>query len=190
MKNTPEAEAALAQQRAYLLKYANFHVRDPSFAEDAVQETMIAALAQYESFEGRSQLRTWLVSILRHKIVDQVRKHARQIPADAISMDESPDAPEGVFNAFGRWKQMPSDWGSPDAAFESKQFWKIYMECCRRMSERHATAFSMREVMGMPSGEICKKLEISSSNLHVMLYRARVSLQACMTSKGFGVDGI
>lgn len=180
-------EADLAEHRAYLLRYALLHVRDSTLAEDAVQEALIAAIAQREAFQGRSQLRTWLVSILKNKIVDQVRRHARQIPADAVSIDEE-DAPEGVFTALGRWKDKPSDWGSPDAAFESREFWKIYLECCKRMSERLATVYSMREVLGLSADEICNELGISTSNLHVMLYRARLSLQNCMTAKGFGRD--
>lgn len=181
-------EADLAEHRAYLLRYALFHVRDSTLAEDAVQDALIAALAQKDTFQGRSRLRTWLVSILKNKIVDQVRRHARQIPADAVSIDAEEDSPESVFTAFGRWKDKPSDWGSPEAAFESREFWKIYMECCKHMSERLATVFSMREVLGLPADEICNEMGISSSNLHVMLYRARLSLQTCMTAKGFGRD--
>jgi RNA polymerase sigma-70 factor (ECF subfamily) len=188
MQENHSFEEDLAEHRKYLLRYAQFHVRDPMFAEDAVQETLIAALAQQHTFQGRSQLRTWLVSILRNKVVDQVRKHARQIPTDALSIDDEQDAPEGTFTGLGRWKDKPSDWGLPEAAFESQEFWKIYLHCCKLMSERLATVFSMREVLGLSADEICKEIGISSSNFHVMLYRARLSLQTCMTVKGFGRD--
>jgi len=188
MDDDGKPERALAKHRKYLMQYALFHVRDPSVAEDAVQETMIAALAQLHTFEGRAQLRTWLTSILKHKIIDLVRRRAREIPADALSLDGDYDASDEAFNLIGRWKEQPSDWGSPDAALESRQFWRIYLECCKKMSERLATVFSMREVMGMSAEEICKKMEISPSNLHVILYRARLSLQSCMTRNGFGAN--
>jgi RNA polymerase sigma factor (sigma-70 family) len=75
-----EQAKTLGLHRTYLLRYALFHLRDPSLAEDAVQDTLIAALAQRDSFQGRSQLRTWLTAILKHKIIDLVRKRARGLP--------------------------------------------------------------------------------------------------------------
>ena len=176
---------SLESHRKYLLRYALFQLRDASLAEDAVQETFIAALAHRDSFEGRSTLRTWLSSILMHKIVDLVRSRQRGLPADALTLGNEHDAAEAAFDGKGRWIDPPADWGLPDAALESDQFWRVYQKCCQRMPERHALVFSMREVMDMSTEEICKKLEISRSNLHVILYRARLSLRSCMTKKWF-----
>lgn len=183
-----ELSKSLESHRKYLLRYALFQLRDPSLAEDAVQDTLIAALTQRDSFEGRSQLRTWLTSILKHKVIDLVRKRSRGLPADAMQLGEEDDAAASSFNAKGRWIDPPADWGLPDAAFESKQFWRVYQKCCQRMPERHALIFSMREVMDLSTEEICKKLEISRSNLHVILYRARLSLRSCMTKNWFAGD--
>lgn len=177
----------LESHRKYLLRYAFFQLRDASLAEDAVQDTLIAALAHRDDFHGRSQLRTWLTAILNHKVIDLVRKRGRGLPADAMLLGEDEPA-DSAFYARGRWIDPPADWGLPDTALESNQFWHVYQECCQGMPERHALAFSMREVMGMSSEEICKKLEISTSNLHVILYRARLSLQSCMTKNWFGGD--
>lgn len=179
---------SLEAHRKYLLRYALFQLRDASLAEDAVQDTLVAALAQGEGFEGRSQLRTWLTSILKHKVVDLVRKRGRGLPVDAVRLGEEDDSAEGSFNARGGWIDPPADWGLPDAALESAQFWRVYQKCCQRMPERHALVFSMREVMDMSTEEICKKLEISTSNLHVILYRARLRLRSCMTKHWFGAD--
>jgi RNA polymerase sigma-70 factor (ECF subfamily) len=179
---------SLEAHRKYLLRYALFQLRDASLAEDAVQDTLVAALAQGEGFQGRSQLRTWLTSILKHKVIDLVRKRGRGLPMDAVQLGEEDDSPDGSFNAGGRWIDPPADWGLPDAALESTQFWRVYQKCCQRMPERHALVFSMREVMDMSTEEICKKLEISTSNLHVILYRARLRLRSCMTKHWFGAD--
>ncbi len=176
----------LESHRKYLLRYALFQLRDPSLAEDAVQDTLIAALAQRDGFQGRSQFRTWLTAILKHKVIDLVRKRGRGLPADAMPLGEEDDSADSSFNARGRWIDPPADWGLPDAALESNQFWRVYQKCCQRMPERHALVFSMREVMGMSTEEICKNLEISTSNLHVILYRARLSLRSCMTKNWFG----
>ena len=186
MGGDEELAKTLESHRKYLLRYALFQLRDPSLAEDAVQDTLIAALAQRDSFEGRSQLRTWLTSILKHKVIDLVRKRSRGLPADAMQLGEEDDSAGRSFNARGHWIDPPADWGQPDAALDSKQFWLVYQKCCERMPERHALVFSMREVMDLSTEEICKKLEISKSNLHVILYRARLSLQSCLAKNWFG----
>lgn len=175
----------LEAHRSYLQRYAQFHLRDPALAEDAVQETLIAALAQRDGFQGRSQLRTWLTGILKHKIIDLTRSRGRGLPVDAVALGEDGESVAGQFNAKGRWVDPPADWGSPDAALESSQFWRVYQECCRRMSRRDALVFSMREVMGLSSEEICKKIEITTTNLHVILFRARLSLRSCMSKNWF-----
>lgn len=188
MSGDEELAKTLESHRKYLLRYALFQLRDPSLAEDAVQDTFIAALAQHHSFEGRSQLRTWLTSILKHKVIDLVRKRGRGLPVDAMRLGEEDGAADSSFNARGRWIDPPANWGPPDAALDSKQFWLVYQKCCQRMPERHALVFSMREVMDLSTEEICKKLEISKSNLHVILYRARLSLRSCMTKNWFGAE--
>ena len=183
-----ELAKTLESHRKYLLRYALFQLRDPSLAEDAVQDTLIAALAQRDSFAGRSQLRTWLTSILKHKVIDLVRKRGRGLPVDAMQLGEEDDSADSSFSARGRWIDPPANWGLPDAALDSKQFWLVYQKCCQRMPERHALVFSMREVMDLSTDEICKKLEISKSNLHVILYRARLSLRSCMAKNWFGAE--
>lgn len=176
---------SLEAHRKYLQRYAFFHLHDQALAEDAVQDTIIAALAQGNRFEGRSQLRTWLTAILKHKIVDLARKRAKGLPAGTLSLDDDSSA-GSAFTPRGEWAEPAADWGLPEAALESQQFWRVYQECCQRMPERHAIVFSMREVMDLPSDEICKKLDITPSNLHVILFRARLSLRACMTKNWFG----
>ena len=187
MAERDEHAQGLETHRKYLLRYAQFHLHDASLAEDAVQDTLIAALAQREGFQGRSQLRTWLTGILKHKIIDLTRSRGRALPADALALSEDDESTDGSFSPKGKWVDPPADWGRPDAALESSQFWRVYQECCRRMSKRDALVFSMREVMGLSSEEICKKIEISTTNLHVILFRARLSLRSCMSKNWFGV---
>lgn len=175
---------SLEAHRRYLQRYALFHLHDAALAEDAVQDTILAALSQGQRFEGRSQLRTWLTAILKHKIIDLVRSRGRGLPANALSLDDDGSG-NAAFTPQGTWAEPAADWGLPEAALESQQFWRVYQECCRRMPERHALVFSMREVMDLSSQEICKELDITPSNLHVILFRARLSLRACMTKNWF-----
>ena len=178
---------AIGAQRGNLLRYALFHLRNAAHAEDAVQDTLVAALAHREQFAGRSQLRTWLTGILKHKIIDQVRRREREIPADPTDGPGEEDAADaaGPFTAAGRWVDLPERWERPDSALESTQFWRVYEKCCRLMPAKYALVFSMREVMEMTSGEICTELGVSESNLHVILFRARIRLRACMTRNWF-----
>ncbi len=186
MTERHEQAQGLEAHRKYLLRYAQFHLRDASLAEDAVQDTLMAALAQSDRFQGRSQLRTWLTGILKHKIIDLTRSRGRGLPADAFALGEDEESGDGSFNAKGKWVDPPAEWGRPDAALESNQFWRVYQECCQRMSKRDALVFSMREVMGLSSEEICKNIEISTTNLHVILFRARLSLRNCLSKNWFG----
>ena len=188
MADQNEHAHSLETHRKYLQRYALFHLRDLSLAEDAVQETMMAALAQRERFQGRSQLRTWLTVILKNKIIDLTRSRGRGLPTDVIALGENTDSEDGSFNPNDKWVDPPADWGMPDAALESSQFWRVYQECCKRMSKRDALVFSMREVMGLSSEEICKKIEITTTNLHVILFRARLNLRSCMSKNWFGTQ--
>ena len=174
--------------RPYLLRYARMLARDPALAEDAVQDTMIAAHTQFKNFDGRSHLRTWLTTILKRKVIDLARKRDREAPKDAVSLDDESLEAAGEFNFQGRWNSPPAEWGNPDEALESRQFWQVFEGCCLTMPERQARVFVMREVFGMSTEEICKELGISVSNLHVLIFRARLSLQASLTKDWFGSD--
>lgn len=182
-----ELSNAIVAERAYLLRYAKLHLRDTARAEDAVQDALIAALGHREKFAGRAQLRTWLTAILKHKIVDQVRRQERENPAASAEdhLEQDLEGGSGPFTATGGWVDKPGRWEMPESALESTQFWRVYEQCCRLMPARHALVFSMREVMEMPSEEICKELGISTSNLHVILFRARLRLRSCMTKHWF-----
>ena len=181
-----EQAQSFQEHRKYLQHYALRELRDPSLAEDAVQETLISAFAQHKKFQGRSQLRTWLTVILKRKIIDLFRSRSRGLPADALMLGKDEDPADGAFDAKGRWVDPPADWGMPDAALESSQFWGVYQDCCKRLSERDASVFAMREVEGLSSEEICSKMNISMTNLHVILFRARTSLRACMSKNWLG----
>src|SRR5882672_12666702 len=99
-------------ERAYLLRYASLQLRDRHAAEDAVQETLLAGLAGEAGFGGRSNLRTWLTGILKHKIIDAIRRSTRESTAGS---EEEFDA---LFDEKGHWLEMPSAWTSPDASLE------------------------------------------------------------------------
>lgn len=174
--------------RPYLMRYALMQLRDPTAAEDAVQETLLAALQAGSRFAGKSSVRTWLTGILKHKIIDHVRRQSRETVFDEERGEADPDADIAnlAFAEDGHWREFPADWGAPDRSFESKQFWEVFEMCVEVMPARTARVFVMREVLELSTEEICKELGISTTNCWVMLHRARLALRECLENKWFG----
>lgn len=179
--------AAIERERPYLLRYARLQLRNPVQAEDVVQETLLAALEGAARFSGRSSLRTWLTGILKHKIIDHLRRAAREQPLTAEG-DDRPEAEaiDALFAVDGHWREFPSQWGNPDTALENSRFRAAFELCLQRLPERTARVFMMREIMEQSTDEICKDLGITATNCWVMLHRARLTLRECLELQWFG----
>lgn len=182
----PPAAQEFPQYRAYLLRYALLHLRDQDLAEDVVQETLLAALEGRAGFSGKSAYKTWLTGILKHKIMDIIRRKSREQPITSGEHESEAEAIDTMFRNNGHWVQFPSAWGNPEKSLEDKKFWAMFEMCLQLMPARTAQVFMMREVMELTTEEICQELAISPTNLWVMLHRARLSLRECVTIKWFG----
>jgi RNA polymerase sigma-70 factor (ECF subfamily) len=176
----------LQQYRSYLLRYALLQLRDPDLAEDVVQETLLAALEGRAGFSGRSSHKTWLTGILKHKIIDAIRRKSREQPLTSADEESATEAIDALFKPDGHWQRFPATWGDPERALEDRKFWEVFELCSRLMPARTARVFMMREVMELTTEEICKELAITPTNLWVMLHRARLSLRECLEIKWFG----
>ena len=178
----------LDQHRGYLLRVARLQLRDEALAEDVVQETLLAALSG-SGFSGKSTLRTWLTGILKHKIVDAIRRKQREptVASAFGDIDSELDIEDfdGMFKENGAWDAKPADWGDPDAALSRRQFFEIMSLCLEKLPPNTARVFMMREVMELDGDEICKELTITSTNLWVILYRARMALRQCLEQHWF-----
>ena len=187
-KPDPAVAGVLQEYRPYLLRYALLQLRDNTLAEDAVQETLLAALESRSSFSGRSSTKTWLTGILKHKIIDLFRKQAKetstQVSLEAELQGENDF--EALFNQEGAWNTPPQEWADPFKSLENKKFWEIFEVCAKLMPVNTAKAFMMREFLGLSTEEICKDMQISATNCWVMLYRARMSLRICLDHNWFG----
>jgi RNA polymerase sigma-70 factor (ECF subfamily) len=188
-----DRQAELNVLRPDLLRFAHLQLRDAAAAEDAVQETLLAALTGSHRFESRSSYKTWLISILRNKIVDIIRGQSREIAATSLADDEDGDdlLAESLFDQRGHWQPatQPGRWADPDASFEQRQFWAVFEACLDHLPEKAARVFMMREVLGFETDEICKETGISSSNCWVVLHRARLGLRACLETRWFAGAG-
>ena len=173
----------------YLFRYAMMRLRDASKAEDAVQETFLAALKGGKSFAGRSAEKSWLVGILKNKISDYYRKASRE--TSFTDMEFYSDEESDRFVADGLLKDSwihelgPQEWSSPGASLDSEVFWQTFRDCSNKLPKNVGTVFTLREVDGIESREICALLNISQSNLWVMLHRARMALRRCMETNWF-----
>jgi RNA polymerase sigma-70 factor (ECF subfamily) len=173
------------KHRGYLLRVALLQLRDRDSAEDVVQETLLAALTGQASFTGKSTLKTWLTGILKHKVVDAIRRRQREPLAQASFTEELDlDDFDALFADNGAWDQPPADWGDPETALNRSQFFDILDFCLEKLPPNAARVFMMREVMELETGEICKELSITANNLWVILYRARMTLRLCLEQNG------
>lgn len=184
---SPEEIAGL---RSAMLRFARLQLRDDAAAEDAVQEALAAALVGSDRFDGRAGLKTWVFSILRHKIVDLIRSERRTINVSALAVSEDADLSatfDALFKDNAHWtpESRPRDWGDPEAALADQQFWAVFDACLDHLPSATARVFMMREFLELDTDEICKELSISSENCYVILHRARNRLRQCLDSNWF-----
>ena len=171
-----------------LYRFALRRVGDPHVAEDLVQDTLLAALKSNPRDIDQSFQRSWMMGILKHKIVDYYRKTTRE----RMHASEQPDSrsPDDDFLANGHWKPEAAarvGWpDNPDSLLERKQFWDALTNCLKTLPSRTVQIFTMREADEVETDEICRLFRLSPSNLYVILHRTRKQLRDCLDSRYFG----
>ncbi len=159
--------------RPALLRIARLHLRNDAWAADAVSETLLAALENKTVFEARSKLKTWVVGILKHKIIDSFRSRKREEPL-ADSEDDG-GLEDGIFK----------EWATPESQLSRNQFFEILEICVQQLPAAQGRIFLMREWLDLPTDEICNELSITATNAGVLLHRARLRLRECLQLKWF-----
>lgn len=181
----PDFVRELEDLRPYLVRYAAYLLRAPQAAEDAVQETLLAALAAPDGFDGRSSLRTWLTGILKHKCIDAVRRDGRHASLDAAEADAAAQEFEDLFDDREHWREHPHEWQTPEAALQQKEFRRVLESCLSHLPRRTVQVFLLREQMGREIEEICRDLGLSAANCSVLLHRSRMALRLCLQKNWF-----
>lgn len=186
-RSLSDPETWVEQHGDYLFRCALLRLRDARTAEDLVQETFLAALQARSRFAGRSSERTWLVGILKHKIMDHFRDVSREQPGSGF--DEAEAQGGEWFDQAGHWNVEtagPREWAEdPSRLLEQRQFWDALQGCLGELPPRMAAAFSLREIDELESKEVCAALKISPANLWVLLHRARTKLRHCIEARLF-----
>lgn len=173
-----------------LFRFALMRLRDASLAEDVVQETLLSAIQAVSSYSGNATERTWLIGILKHKIIDHYRKNNKQVQLTEEDTDLS-----GTERFFERPDKWDGHWAvplrpvdpeqSPEEVIERGEFWDVMKACLSALPDRVANVFTLREMDGLTTEEICDALGLSSSNFWVIMHRARMQLRRCIEIKWF-----
>jgi RNA polymerase sigma-70 factor (ECF subfamily) len=182
-RDLPEPGEWPARYGDALYGYALNRLRRPHEAEEAVQETLLAALRTRDQFQGRCHPLTWLTGILKRKVLDRLRAAARASRATDV-----PDL-NAWFNSRDKWRQWPGRWDDPAAAAERSEFWGVVRRCLARLPAGMAEAFMLRVLDNVTPAEVCRELAITSSNFWVLLHRARLQLVRCLELHWFDVKG-
>ena len=173
------------------MRFARLQLRNDAWAEDAVSETLLAALSKPQTFGNRSQLKTWLVGILKHKVIDMIRSHVREVSVTDTEIDREGDELDKLaFQADGHFVNQPTSWGDPHQTLQQSQFFQVLDACMERLPPALARLFLMREWLELSSQEVCKELSLTPTNLYVQLHRARLRLQECLNIHWFGNRGV
>jgi|TARA_A100001518_G_C1226396_1_gene75962 RNA polymerase sigma-70 factor (ECF subfamily) len=177
-----ERQRRLEAVRPRLLAFARLQLRDASEAEDVVQEALIAAVTQDDRFEGKSGYETWVFGILKHKILDALRVQRRRGKWQPWEDDGVEAGVEHQFQASGKWQVIarPQRWGDPESTLFSERFWQVFDSCMITLPDNIARIFTLRELLGLSTRQICEETGIKENNCWVILHRGRLLLRACL----------
>ena len=163
-----------------MFRFALLRVNDDEHADDIVQNTFLEALKAKDSFAGLSSEKTWLFGIMKNKIMDYYREKKKS-QKYGLSLDDDRDPCESDFDGKGHWRALPFSWGiDPEKAVVDKELLQNLRDCISTLSPKFRELYVLREVEGCDSETICSELNITPSNLWVILHRARNLLKKCM----------
>ncbi len=169
----------------YLFNYAIGRTYSTETAEDLVQETFLSAWSARESYKGGSSERTWLISILKRKIIDHYRKRSKE-KQEPLRDHAWPFS--SAIDDEGEWMgdRRPKNWQDHSMEMDfSGEFMEILRFCLSLLPDKWSATFTLKEMEEFSTEDVCKQLGISSSNLWVMLHRARLQLRECIEDKWF-----
>ena len=182
IQNALHPESWVDKYADYLYNYAIVRVNDNELAKDLVQETFVAGLNSAKNFKGTASERTWLVAILKRKVIDHYRKiNSKKGKAEVrISYKDG--------NEEGRWleEQVADPFSkSENDSIENEELGEAIQECIMKLPPKQAQVFTMKTIQGISTEDICNELDINPSNLWVLVFRARTALMNCLNTSWF-----
>ena len=182
-ENKLNPDSWVDQYADYLFNYAVSRVSDAEIARDLVQETFLAGLKSAKNFQGAAAERTWLIAILKRKVIDYYRKiNSKKGKAE-------------VRITYSNQSDSAGDWLEENVAdpfstlendeIENEELGLAIQECISKLPKKQSAVFVMKTIRGLSTEDICNELGINPSNLWVMVHRARTSLMGCLNENWF-----
>jgi len=169
----------------YMYNYAVVRVNDGDLAKDLVQDTFFAGLKSAKNFQGKSTERTWLISILKRKIIDYYRKINSKKGQAEVRVNFYDNGENE-----GNWleERVPQSWDNQsEKSIENQELKSQLVLCIDGLPKKYAMVFRMKTIQEFETEEICKELDITASNLWVIIHRARTQLRKCMEDNWFNI---
>lgn len=182
-KHSLSPESWVPNHADYLFNYAITRVNNHEVAKDLVQETFFAGLKAMQNFQGKASERTWLISILKRKIIDHYRKINSAKGKAEVKMNFYSDG-----EREGEWieERVPNSWDSQvEKDIENRELGSALEKCIDALPEKYSIVFRMKTIDNYDTEEICKELNITASNLWVIIHRARTQLRRCLEVNWF-----
>lgn len=166
----------------YLFNYTITRVNDREIAKDIIQDTFFAGLKSMKNFKGEATERTWLISILKRKIIDYYRKINSKKGQAEVRMTYNTDENEGDW-----LEERVEDEGylNAEEILENSELGDAIYNCLDKLPEKQATVFKMKTILNYETETICNELNITASNLWVIIHRARIAMAECMEKNWF-----
>lgn len=178
----------------YLYSYATYRVNNAEQARDLVQDTFLSALKAKENFRAGSSEKTWLVTILKHKIIDHYRKRSTQSIQQSLDSGQVASSYSDYFNEDGDHEGHWTDAGEPHAwpvnayqQIERKEFYEVLNKCLALLPAKWAAIFRLKNMEDVETEAICKELNVTPSNYWIIMHRAKLQLRKCMEAGWLGV---
>ena len=173
------------QYADYLFNYAIARISDSEIARDLVQETFLAGLKSAKNYQGTATERTWLIAILKRKVIDYYRKINSKKGKAEVRVNYRSDQ-----ESEGDWlEEQVADPASilENDFIENEELGRAIQECISKLPKKQSTVFKMKTIRGLSTEDICNELGINPSNLWVMVHRARTSLMGCLNENWFKI---
>ena len=169
-------------------RFTMYRVKNREVAEDLVQETFLSALKSLNKFRRDCPEKSWLYNILRNKIIDHFRKKTNQEIKRSSAVSETDDDTFYMqfFKKGGQWDNdaSPENWNiAADKIMEREEFMQFLMLCLSLLPETWSKVFSLKNIDDFSTKEICKELNITSSNLWTIIHRAKLQLRDCLEKR-------
>ena len=167
-----------------LYSWAFHKVSNAELAADLVQDTFLAAVEKLDSFKGDSTPKTWLFSILNHKIIDHYRKKANQ----TVSVEEQSFS--GFFDSGGSWEESrkPKDWHEEEEnLLDDDEFQLVLKKCMEALPEKWNACVKLKYLAEKNGDEICQELDITPSNFWQIVHRAKLQLRDCVEKNWYNI---